>query len=584
MHRSRWRPRRRRTSLTPSRTADALSKIYGYAQDVTQGRLIACEKVRASCSRFLLDIEKSKNPEHPWRFDERLAVRPIEFMERFLTPTKGNYQAMELMPWQCFVEGNIYGWVDKRTGLRRFREALILVGRGNGKSTLMAGNSTFGASKDGERGADIYLLANSKDQANIIFGECSRQILASPFLANRFNVTRSSITYDKTNSSIQHRASDSHKLDGLSPHMGIFDEIHEYRDYKLINVIKRGMNKRSQPLALYITTMGTVIEGPLMDYYALFSDAMQDGMLPASVSDQLFSFICELDSTDNVDDSSCWVKANPSMGVLLNLEKLKSDWERCKNVPQERADFICKQLNVMADVSDASFVDISVLNRNRKQVDLESLAGRACYGGYDLSSREDFTAAALEFPLDNGDLFVLHHSWVPKRKVEMDNEKIPYYEWALQGLLTICEGDYIPQDVVYQWFQEQGKKYEIISIGYDPANAVWLTRMLEGAGFNCQIVRQGPLTLNDPMKDVREILLDGRLITNNDPMLRWYFHNVRLRNDYRDRDKENWMPVKRNRYRKIDGFMAFLDAHAVSMQKAPVCGDTVPANVTVFRF
>ena len=570
--------------MTNSPTVDPIGKIYGYAQDVTTGKLVACEKVKMACARFLLDLEKTKNPEYPWRFDERLALRPIEFMERFLAPTKGNYERMELMPWECFVEGNIYGWVSKETGLRRFREALIVVGRGNGKSTLMAGNATFGASKDGERGADVYLLANSKEQASIVYTECTGQIEASPFLASRFRTLRDGIYYDKTNSRIQHRASDSHKLDGLNPHMGVFDEIHEYRDYKLINVIKRGMNKRRQPLAIYITTMGTVLEGPLMDYYALFTDAMQEGMLPASVADRLFCFICELDSADNIEDRSCWVKANPGMGLLLDLDTLSNDWERCKNIPQERSDFITKQLNVMADASDAGFVDISVLNRNRKTLDMESLTGRSCYGGFDLSSREDFTAAALEFPLDNGDTFVLQHSWVPKRKVEMDNEKIPYYEWALQGLLTICDGDYIPQDVVYQWFLDQAKKYEIISIGYDPANAVWLTRMLESAGFCCEVKRQGPLTMNDPMKDIREMLLDGRLISNNDPMLRWYMHNVRLRNDYRDRDRENWMPVKRNRYRKIDGFMAFLDAHAVAMQKAPILGDTVPASVTVFRF
>ncbi|MEG1358369.1 MAG: terminase TerL endonuclease subunit [Clostridia bacterium] len=546
------------------------------------GKLSTCEKTIASCSRFLCDLEKSKDPAYPWRFDERLAARPIQYMERFLVPTKTTFDRMELMPWECFVEGNMYGWVDKVTGLRRFREALILVARGNGKSTLMSGNAAYGASKDGERGADVFLLANSKEQASIVYDECCGQIRTSPFLSSRFRVTRAGIYYDKTNSRIQHRASDSLKLDGLNPHMGIFDEIHAYRDYKLINVIRRGMNKRRQPLAIYITTMGSVIEGPLMDYYALFTDAMTDGLLARSVSDRLFSFICELDKEDNIEDSSCWIKANPGLGVLLDMETLKGDWERCKNIPSERSDFITKQLNVMVDASDASFVDINVINRNRKRIDMSSLEGRCCYGGFDLSSREDFTAAALEFQLDNGDVFELQHSWVPRRKVELDNEKIPYYEWAMQGYLTICDGEYIPQDVVYRWFLEQRKHYEIVTIGYDPANAVWLVRALEADCFNCEVVRNGPITLNDPMKDVRELLLDGRLVCNDDPMMRWYMHNVRLRNDYRDREKENWMPVKRNRYRKIDGFMAFLFAHTVAMQKAPIMGDTVSADVTVY--
>lgn len=115
-----------------------------------------------ACRRFLRDLERSKDPAYPWHFDEEKAARPCNFIERFLSPTKGDYDRMELMPWQCFVECNLYGWVDKETGLRRYREGLIVVGTGNGKSTMLAGNATYGACKDNERGADIYLLANSK--------------------------------------------------------------------------------------------------------------------------------------------------------------------------------------------------------------------------------------------------------------------------------------------------------------------------------------------------------------------------------------------------------------------------------------
>lgn len=120
------------------------------------------------------------------------------------------------------------------------------LGRGNGKSTLVAGNAIFGVSKDDERGADVFLLANSKEQASIVYETAASQIRTSR-IAKKFRVLRSAIHYDETGGMIQHRASDSRKLDGLNPSMAIFDELHGYRDYKLINVIKRGMNKRRQP-------------------------------------------------------------------------------------------------------------------------------------------------------------------------------------------------------------------------------------------------------------------------------------------------------------------------------------------------
>lgn len=549
-------------------TSTAVQRCMEYARQAAGGEIVVCEKTRMACRRFLDDLDRSRtDPAYPWTFDEVKAARPVDFMERFLKPTKGDYDRMDLMPWQCFIECNLYGWVDKQTGLRRFREALILVGTGNGKSTMMAGNATFAACKDHERGADVYLLANSKEQAGIVFGEAKKQIDASPALARRFRLLRDGLYYDKMNATIKHRSSDSKRLDGLNPHMAIFDEIHEYLTFDLINIISRKTIKRKQPMILYITTMGKVLDGPLAYYYDLFTDAIQ-GKLAPQVGDRMFGFICELDATDNVEDTSTWVKANPGLGHTLQLEELKQKWERCKYIPSERADFICKQLNIMVNADDMAFVQPEIIRRNKDQIPEDSLLGRRCYGGFDLSNREDFTAAALEFPLDDGRSFVLLHSWVPKRKVDLDQEKIDYYGLAMKGYLTIVPGEYIQQEDIYQWFIDQAKKYEIVTIGYDPANATRLRQMLE-LRFDCQVVRQGPITLNDPMKDIKEQLIAGRVVSNSDPMLAWYTDNVRISGERRHADKQNWMPTKRNKFRKIDGFMAWLDAHCVRMEKQP---------------
>ena len=375
-------------SLPPSKspTPSPVSRCYEYAHDVDAGRIVACKKVRLACRRFLRDLERAKDPAYPWRFDEQKAARPVDFIERFLTPTKGDYDKMTLMPWQCFVECNLYGWVSKENSLRRFREGLIVVGTGNGKSTMLAGNATYGACKDGERGADIYLLANSKEQAGIVFNECYSQIKASRFLAPRFRTLRDGVYYDAMSASIRHRSSDSRRLDGLNPHMAIFDEIHEYRDFKLINIIKRKIVKRTQPLVIYITTMGNVIDGPLAYFYDLFTDAMS-GKLAEDVADRMFAFIAELDEHDDPEDDSTWIKANPSLGVLLKIEDLRETWERDKHIPAQRADFLCKQLNITVNTDDMAFVQPEVLGRNDGTIEEEALLGRRCYGGFDLSLR-----------------------------------------------------------------------------------------------------------------------------------------------------------------------------------------------------
>ena len=187
------------------------SPAFQFADDVVSGKIISGKRRIQACQRFIDELKRSREPDYPWEFDIVKAYRPIDFMERFLVPTKGAYTKMTLQLWQHFIQANLYGWVSKETKLRRFREGIIIVGSGNGKSTMIAGNATFAASKDGERGAEVYCLSNSKEQARVIYDECMAQVKASPVLSKHFHITRSGMYFTKTNSKIQPLASDSKK-------------------------------------------------------------------------------------------------------------------------------------------------------------------------------------------------------------------------------------------------------------------------------------------------------------------------------------------------------------------------------------
>ncbi|PRX39513.1 phage terminase large subunit-like protein [Planifilum fimeticola] len=530
-----------------------------YARDAVAGRIVVSKKVRQACERHLRDLEHQGTEDFPWVFNEEKGFRPIYFIQRFCKPSKGNFKRLELQPWQHFIIGSLYGWVHKDTELRRFKEGLIFVARKNGKSTMVSGLANYGCSKDGEKGADVYLLANSMKQARVVFDECQKMVKASPLLSKHFRVLRDAIHFDKTFSKIEPQASDSEKLDGLNCHLGIFDEIHEYKDYKLINVIKNSTGARSQPLILYITTAGYQLDGPLMDYYEKAADVLE-GVIQ---DERSFYFMAELDEEDDIEDPANWVKANPNLGVTIDLETMIEEWNTRKLIPPERNDFITKRLNLFVQSDEQSFVDFEVIKRNDGVMDLVKLAGRNCVGGFDLSETEDFTSVCLEFPLDDGRIFVLPHSFVPQRKVNLDNEKLPYREWQEEGWLTICPGDYVDYKLVFDWFVEQAEHYTIDLITYDPANAYRLVADLQTYGFQTQVVRQGALTLSPALKDIKELLLDGKVIYNRNKLFRWHLNNVKL---VKDRN-ENWLPTKQNRYRKIDGFAAWLNAHTEVMKR-----------------
>ena len=544
------------------------SDCYRYADDVLNGKIITGKRVKQSCQRFMDELAASDSPDFPWRFDVAKAYRPIDFIEKFMRPTKGDYDRMHLLPWQHFVEGNIYGWVDKRTGYRRFREALVLVGSGNGKSTLVTGNAAFGASKDGERGAEVYCLANSREQARIVFDECKEQIKSSPILAKHFKITRDGVYFLKTNSKIQPLASDYKNLDGRNVHLAIFDEIQEYQDYKLINVIKAKTKKRRQPLIIYISTLGTVIDGPLMDYYILGGNILDgSGAIAQRAADRMFVYIAEIDENDDPEDTTCWIKANPSMGPLLRLDDMIDEWERCKAVPAERNNFINKQLNVFTSVDELSFLDVATIQKNNRVIEPEKLEGRLCYGGFDLAETDDFTSACLEFPLENNQFFVLEHSWVPMAKVKENHEKLEWQQLVSSGWMTIVDGEYVDYTLVYQWFLEQREKYRVETIGFDPAKAFMLVQELRKAGFVLNDVRQGEMTLTAPLDHIKERFLDGDIVHNNNALFSWYLGNVKLT---KRSVNATYMPTRQHRYRKIDGFAALLCAHTEYLRRNPV--------------
>lgn len=528
--------------------------------NVVNGKTIASQKVTQACPRHLNDLDRQGTDDFPWIFVEEKGHRPIRFIELFCKPSKGDFNKLVLQSWQHFTVGSIFGWVHKDTGIRRFKEALIFVGRKNGKTTKISGVSLYGVSKDNENGAEIHLLANSMKQARLLFDESKAMIKASPLLKKKFRTLRDAIHFDKTVSKIEPQASDSERLDGLNTHIGVFDEIHEYKDYKLINVIKNSRQSRRQPLLIYITTAGYQLDGPLVAYYEQAVDVLNGDIK----DERTFYYIAELDDETEFDKPKMWIKANPNMHVSINLNDMIEDWEKAKRTPAERNDFITKRFNIFVDSSEQSFLDYTTLRKNNKEIDYDTLVNLPCIGGFDLSDSEDLTSACLEWWNEKtGEIIILSHSWVTEKKVLMENEKIDYRELEKEGLLTIVKDEYIRKEIVYDWFVELSHTYRVELITYDPAKAFGLVESLNNYGFNTLVVRQGHLTLGPAVDDAKERFLDGNVIFNNNRLFRWYVNNVKLVED-RNRNK---LPQKQGRYRKIDGFAAFLNAHTEVMKK-----------------
>ena len=545
------------------------STAYKYAEDVLSGKIMAPKTIIKQAGHFLSELERA---ERGWRyrFDLDIGRRPVAFCEQFLVPTSGEYDRFRFMPWQEFVDCQAFGWIDREKGVRRYREVLEMVPRGSGKTARASGKMGYMATKGGVRGAECYFAANSGKQARRGYMDFFGQMSMSPVLKNRIKLRRGESVYEPDFIRIGYLTNDPMSLDGLRPYFVIKDEMEAERSFDQINQILRPMKKYRQPLMWYTMTAGTVLDGPAVYHYDYAKRILdRDPEVSERAIDTYLPIIYEIDPDLPYDDPTYWPMANPSIGTLIDMEDLLLDWERAKRSPRELADFVTKQLNRFATPPEAVYVDLDTIRRN-DQADLQmSLVRPDAYAGFDLSKSEDFTSGAIVFDLPGGYLGIEQHSWVPEDKIKRGNgrEEKDWDEWVRRGWLTIVPGHYVKYEHVLDWFKERRRAYNILGIGYDPYNAPELVRALRAEGFATQEIIQGPRTLNAPMKSLKELLLDGMVLWGHDEMFAWYLRNVRLRAGFFDLEKENWVPSKQDRYKKIDGFMAALDAYTLRVQQ-----------------
>ena len=123
---------------------------HRYAQEVVDGLRLVCAAERQACQRHLQDLQRQGTEEFPYIFDETRANRVFDWFEKCCCHVRGVYsgQHIQLMPFQYFDLGNIFGWVHMTSGARRFKRSFNFRARGNVKSTEMSGIALYGMCSD----------------------------------------------------------------------------------------------------------------------------------------------------------------------------------------------------------------------------------------------------------------------------------------------------------------------------------------------------------------------------------------------------------------------------------------------------
>lgn len=470
------------------------------------------------------------------------------------------YFPFKLFPWEKFVTALICTY--KENGRPRWPELFFYAGRGAGKNAFAEFISFCLMSK--ANGIDFYdvdVCANSEDQARITFDGLWEILQADDSNFRKgFEWNKVFIRNKATRSKLRYRTDNPKSKDGMRSGCLIFDEIHQYENWNNLNVFKTGLGKRQNPRILYLTTDGDVRDGPLdalkeKGRAILNGDAEDNGFLP---------MIFCLDSSDEVNNESMWVKANPSLPYLPDLmDEVRREYADYKLDPTKSFDFMTKRMNLpqgRKDIEVASWDDLMLASRDQGDLD-----GRSCVIGIDFAKTSDMVGGCVLFR-DGDEWEAVIHGWFCTASLDASRIKAPLDDWAKAGLLTIVNDVEIDPVLIARWCHEQEGMYDVKTVAIDYYRHTLMKRALDEQGFaaggkDARCVMTRPSDVMRVQPSITSAFRRQNIAWGDNPLARWAANNAKLE----PRPNNNYVYGKiEPRSRKTDPFMAFVAAFCVA--------------------
>lgn len=487
-------------------------------------------------------------------YNKEAADYAVNFIQ-CLCHTKGTWagERFELIDWQEQIIRDLFG-IIKPNGYRQFNTAYIEIPKKMGKSELAAAVALLLTCGDGEERAEVYGCAADRGQASIVFEVAADMIRMCPALSKRCKILTASkrIVYLPTNSFYQVLSAEAYSKHGFNIHGVVFDELHTQPNRKLFDVMTKGSgDARMQPLYFLITTAGTDTKSICYETH----QKAKDIILGRKLDSTFYPVIYGADENDDWTDPKVWKKANPSLGITVGIDKVRVAFESARQNPAEENTF--RQLRLNQWVKQAvRWMPMEKWEACKADFTPESLEGRVCYGGLDLSSSTDITAFVLVFPPTDTDenYYILPFFWIPEENLErrVAKDHVPYDIWEQQGFIQTTEGNVIHYGFIENFIDELGKKYNIKEIAFDRWGAVQMTQNLENLGFTVIPFGQGFKDMSPATKELMNLVLGKKIRHNGQPVLHWMMDNVCVRTDPAGNIKMD----KSKSTEKIDGAVA----------------------------
>ena len=535
-------------------------KYDEYIADVESGKIATGREMKLAVRHF---HDMMNNPDY--YFDAK-AVKwvadCISSLRHYTGKHAGNRFILE--PWQNFIIASVYGFKYKSNNLRVVRSVYLEMARKQGKSALASGLGLYHFIFDKEMNAEVYLAANSKDQARIAFTMCKNFALTLDPKEQMLRPMRDTIEFKRMLSILRVLASDDTKLDGFNASMFLLDEYHAAKDTRLKDVLQSSQGMREQPMKIIITTAGFDKLSPCYEYRTMCEEVLSG----TKKDDTLFSAIYSLDEGDNWKDPSVWIKSNPNLGVTVSPEYIHEQITLAENSPSEEVGVKTKNLNLWCDASEVWIPDHYILDATREVPWEEFKDCDLVYGGIDLSSTTDLTAVAAMGVKGDRYIFRVHY-FLPEESLSENRFKIRYGEWRKNGWLTITPGNVTDYDFILNLLTSLDGDIMFQKIGYDAWNSTQFVISATDAGLPMRPYSQALGNFNKPTKEMERLILSGKVSIDNNGITRHCFRNVQMVLD----KNGNTKPSKQFAEKKIDGVIAMIEALGMYLEN-PMNGST----------
>lgn len=466
----------------------------------------------------------------------------------------------------CFIVASLHGWVERARPTRyRFHEAYVCIPRKSAKSTVGAGIANYRFAADGETCAEVYIGATSEEQARRLCFKFARLMaLKSPEFQRAFGIKVNTHSLTKDDGAVM-KPVIARLGDGDSPSCAVLEEYHEHPTDHLYQAFKQGMKARANPLVLILTTAGSNRNGPCYKH-----QQKCEKILAGQVKDErVFAIIFGIDPGDDPFSELALIKAQPSLGITVDLEQLLNDQRSAKQFVHEQNDFKTKQLNVWVNATIAWMNMASWDAMADPTLRIEDFEGEDCYGGLDLASRSDLAAAVKVFRRylpdgkdgeDRSHFYVFCRAYQNREKVDRPQNK-HYRDWELEGALTVTPGNVTDYNWIADDLIRDAERFRILRVPHDPDHAAALIQFIHARDDWDQNVEFVEITQNvrnfsTAMKETEALVREGRLHHDGDPLLAWTIGNVVAKQLSRD----NIFPDKEDPENKIDPAVALFMA------------------------